>query len=157
MHLSLLSLVCAQFREIHVCLASRQHFLRCVMGVSSALESISNSSSRWASLRLSAPLWNKESSPSRLLLLPAGSAAGPLATAPPFWAVALSFRSGTASGPSRTWLSLRKASRCCGTPPSSSPTSRCCLSAPTRTRWREQPGLCRTWPPAAGRWELSMS
>lgn len=56
----------------------------------------------------------------------------------------LIFRSGTASAHFQTWRSPRKASRCCGTPPLSSPTSHCCLSAPTQTPWREQLGLCRT-------------
>lgn len=54
----------------------------------------------------------------------------------------------------QTWRSPPKASRCCGTPPLSSPTSHCCLSAQTQTPWREQLGLCRTWLPAAGRWGL---
>lgn len=53
------------------------------------------------------------------------------------------FRSGTASAHFQTWRSPRKASRCYGTPPSLSPTSHCCLSAPTQTPWREQLGLCR--------------
>ncbi len=56
----------------------------------------------------------------------------------------LILRSGMASAHFQTWQSPRKASRCYGTPPLSSPTSHCCLSAPIQTPWREQLGLCRT-------------
>lgn len=98
-------------------------------------------------------LMNSKSSLSPLLFFPEGTVLAPYhyQTSPHTEfkmlfhpELCLIFRSGMVSAHFQTWRSPRKASRCCGTPPSSSPISHCCLSAPTQTPWREQLGLCRT-------------